>query len=377
MIETLSIERLKPSQLSQEDWTLWTVMRTDNSQLYSPYFHPEYTQLLDRLQDDVWVAVIKSGDNTIGFLPFQQRRDGGKARPVGAPMTDYHGIVSRIPLDVNMSEILSLAKISALQMPSQMNLSSVLQDEAMATCAVAKLDDFASIADWRAAHDSSYKRHLKSLRRRIKKIETEHGTRSFIWQSQDPKHFDTLIEWKRDKFKTTGKYDVLSVDWTLSLLKKLWQNGPQAPLRCDLQVMMIDDKPVAMDLGLSDGVTFHSWIVGYDSDFHSYSPGMQLLEALVDETAQLGYNIIDLGSGIDGYKKHYATWEQSAAAALWTGQGMGAKKARIYSRIEKMSQSRLKDIPGKFRRRYSQIEACDPSMSGQAQAMWHAIKNGG
>ena len=157
-------------------------------------------------------------------------------------------------------------------MPSQMNTASSEAVENQAECAVAKLNDHASISAWREAHDSSYKRHLKSLRRRTKKIESEHGPRSFIWQSQDPDHFETLIRWKRDKFKTTKKYDVLSVDWTLTLLRELWKNGRAAPLRCDLQVMMVNDKPVAMDLGLSDGVTFHSWIVGYDSNFHSYSP---------------------------------------------------------------------------------------------------------
>ena len=167
------------------------------------------------------------------------------------------------------------------------------------------------------------------------------------------------------------------MDWTLNLLRDLWQNGASAPLRCDLQVMLVNDKPVAMDLGLTDGETFHSWIVGYDSAFHSYSPGMQLLEKLIDQTPELRYNIIDLGSGIDGYKKHYASWEQSSTATLWTGQGMGARKARAFFSVEKMGKSYLKDIPGKFRRRFSQIEACDPSLSGQAQAMWQAIKNGG
>ena len=377
MIKNLSIKRVKPPQLSPADWALWTTMRTENSQLYSPYFHPAYTQLIDRLQNDVWIAVIKSDNQTIGFLPFQQRRIGGKARPVGAPMTDYHGIISEAPLVVNMSNLLSLAKISALQMPSQMNLAPSTPLEDQAICAVAKFSDYPSISVWREAHDSSYNRHLKSLRRRTKKIESEHGVRSFIWQSQDSRHFEKLIEWKRDKFKTTGKYDVLSVDWTLSLLRELWKNGPDAPLRCDLHVMMINDEPVAMDLGLSDGVTFHSWIVGYDSAFQSFSPGMQLLENLVDQSETLGYDIIDLGSGIEGYKKHYATWEQSAAACLWTGQGLGAKKANIYSRVEKIGQSHLKDIPGKFRRRFAQIEACDASISGQARAMWQAIKNGG
>jgi len=239
------------------------------------------------------------------------------------------------------------------------------------------LTDFETADHWREHRDSSYRRHLKSLRRRIKKTEAEKGARDFIWQSQDPAHFDLLMTWKMQKFSDTGKYNVLSVDWTLNLLKQLWENGPAMGLRCELHVMTINGKPAAMDLGLTDGTTFHSWIVGYNNELHSLSPGMQLLEALISNMSKLGYNNIDLGAGLDGYKKHYATWPHQASSNLWLGAGLTAKRSKLYAAFEAKGEQALKDIPGKFRRRYNQIAACYPSLSGQAKAMWQAIKNGG
>lgn len=379
MSEKISIERLNMAALNADYYQLWTDMRAQNLSLYSPYFHPEYSQFVGSLQGDAYVSIIRKGGDIVGFLPFQQRKKKSSARPIGAPMTDYHGIISARPLPFSMEEILTGSDISAFQMASQMNRPVHNDNEAVdeATCAVMNLSDFETIEDWRASRDSSYRRHLKSLRRRIKKTETEHGPRRFIWQSTSEDHFDQLIEWKKQKFSDTGKYDVLGVDWTLQLLKNLWRRGPNAPLRCDLHVMMINNQPAAMDLGLTDGITFHSWIVGYDNQFHSLSPGMQLLEMLINQMPNLGYQNIDLGSGLDGYKKHYASWPHMATNALWLGRGIGSNTAKLYSKIEHMGRDRLKDLPGKFRRRYTQISACDPSLSGQTRAMWHAIKNGG
>lgn len=186
-----------------------------------------------------------------------------------------------------------------------------------------------------------------------------------------------MIQWKKEKFSDTGKYDVLSVDWTLGLLKTLWERGPKAGLRCDLHVMMVSGKPAAMDLGLTDGTTFHSWIVGYDNALHTLSPGMQLLETLIDQAPEIGYENIDLGAGLGGYKKHYASWPHKAISQTYTGVGLSAKQVQLYGKLETFGQDKLKDIPGKLRRRYSQISACDSSFSGQARAMLKAIKNGG
>ena len=352
-------------------------MRSGNPALYSPYFHPDYTQLISQLQNDVYVAIINKDGNPVGFLPFQQRRKNASARPVGAPMTDYHGIISHADESLDVADILKPAHISAFNMPSQMNSGAGEDASDTSPCAVMRLTDFDNPQAWRDSRDSSYRRHLKSTRRRIKKTESEHGERGFIWQSREPEHFDLLIQWKKEKFADTGKYDVLSVDWTMELLKNLWARGPQTELRCDLHVMTVDGKPAAMDLGLSDGATFHSWIVGYDNALHTLSPGMQLLEMLINEAPDLGYENIDLGAGLDGYKKHYASWPHMSLSQTYTGAGLGAAKTKLYSKIETMGQDKLKDIPGKLRRRYSQIAACDSSLSGQARAMLKAIKNGG
>ena len=56
----------------------------------------------------------------------------------------------------------------------------------------------------------------------------------------------------------------------MKLLETLWSRQNQA-LRCDMHALYFGDRLAAVDLGLSDGNTFHSWIVAYDGELHSLS----------------------------------------------------------------------------------------------------------
>jgi len=162
----------------------------------------------------------------------------------------------------------------------------------------------------------------------------------------------------------------------MTLLEQLWQRN-NGGLKCDMQALYFGNRLAAVDLGLSDGHTFHSWIVAYDGELHSYAPGIQLLEGLIDASQDLGYQRIDLGVGTDGYKRHYATEPVKAGTGFIAAQGSAAALSNLYSKAESFGQKALKDAPGKIRRRYTQIAACEDSVSGRAKAMLQAVKSSG
>ncbi len=360
----------RAQELSQTDRRVWAELRAANPQTYSPYFHLDYTSLLSELRDDVYVACIYEGETPIGFLPYQGQRF---ARPVGAPMTDYHGLISAAD-DIESDEIIKAAGIGAFHYSSSVNASMNAFAQSEDSGVMMNIEKGAEA--WRAERDSSYRRHLKSNRRRIRKSSEDIGDPRFEWMSADQTVFDQLISWKKQKFVETGKYDVLSADWTMTLLETLWsrQSLPKGDgLRCDMQVLYFGDRLAAVDLGLSDGNTFHSWIVAYDAELHSYGPGIQLLEGLIDASEELGYKRIDLGAGTDGYKRHYASEDVKVSGGFIAAQGSAAALSNLYSKAENFGQKTLKDAPGKLRRRYSQIAACEDSISGRAKAMLGAV----
>lgn len=373
----LAVEKLTSEQVSA-----WCEFRRHNPALYSPYFHIGYTQLLGTLCGDVHVLVVERGARPIAFLPFQAKIDSagkvGFARPVGTPMTDYHGLICAPDTHFDIHAALKQAGFGAFHFSTLIAsgdmFSGYVRDETPCTV----MDISAGAEDWRAARDGSYRRHLKSNRRRIRKAE-ELGARRFEFNSNDKSAFEQLMVWKREKFSESGKYDVLGAGWTSALLKILWERGKNAALRADMHCMYFGDQLAAVDLGLSDGTTFHSWMVAYNNEFYNLAPGIQLLEALVDEAANLGYKRIDLGEGTDGYKRHYASENISASSGFIAANGRAAALSKLYGELENFGESKLGKlgrIPGKVRRRYTQISACDATLSGRSKAVIQAVKGG-
>jgi len=326
-------------ELSETDRTAWAALRASNAATYSPYFHLDYTLLLSELRDDVFVACVYKNDLPIAFLPYQGQRF---ARPVGAPMTDYHGFICKEDARFDTVDVLKAASIGAYHFSASINsnMSPHFQSEDEGVL----MDLNLGTDKWREARDGSYRRHLKSNRRRIRKASEDIGEPRFVWQSKDQAIFDQLIKWKKQKFAETGKYDVLSAEWTMELLTRLWQRN-NSSLKCDMQALYFGDRLAAIDLGLSDGDTFHSWIVAYDGELHSYAPGIQLLEGLIDASEGLGYTRIDLGVGTDGYKRHYATMPVKAGTGFIAAQGSAAALSNLYSKAESFGQKALKEPP--------------------------------
>jgi len=345
-------------------------MRANNPTLRSPYFHPDYTRQLAELRPDVRIVSQYDEHGTpLAFLPVQGKRF---ARPVGAPMSDYHAIITD-QKDVTYDSLLSSSGIGAYHYSCATDVDRLRQPQVLVKNATSAIDIATTAEDWRAERDGSYRRHLKSNRRRTRKAEEEIGPRRIELFSRDIDVYQTLVEWKRAKFAETRKYDVLSADWTQTLIRALWERGPSADLRCDMHALYFGDRLAAVDLGLSDGDVFHSWMVAYDDTLSGYGPGIQLLEALIDATPETNYRRIDMGEGLDGYKRHYSSASETVVSGFVPIKGAAGRLSRIYAATERWGVRRLKDAPGKLRRRYSQIAACEDDFGGRAKHLFAAI----
>ena len=123
---TITVKRAP--ELSETDRTAWEALRASNAATYSPYFHLDYTLLLSELRDDVFIACVYENDLPIAFLPYQGKRF---ARPVGAPMTDYHGFICKDDTNFDIVDVLKAASIGALHFSASINsqMSSHFQNE--------------------------------------------------------------------------------------------------------------------------------------------------------------------------------------------------------------------------------------------------------
>lgn len=361
--------------LTDEERHIWTDLRAKNPALYSPYFHPDYARIVAALRDDVRIVIGSIDGRPEAFLPVQGT---SFARPVGAPMTDYHGVVCAPETDIDLQAMLSAGGIGAYHYDAMTQTRGVSVQDAIA-CSVIDLSDGPEA--WREGQSGSYRRHLKSLRRRIRNSAAEYGEVRANLKSSDADVYDRLIEWKRAQYARTGKYDVLSAEWTRGLLETLMARR-QENLRADMHSLYFGDRLAAIDLGLTDGSTYHSWITAYDPDLRNVSPGMQLLEQIISGAQECGYRALDLGPGLDGYKRHYADdIFLPVSAGFAAASGPAAALSKLYGAAEAAAERApiggLGRLPGKLRRRYGMISACDPTFSGRAKALVSAVTDSG
>ena len=360
MSDSLSITTVSADALSGDDRAAWLTLRAAHPELESPYHHPDYHALVHRHMGGGKLTLARRGDTLAAVLPWQ----GGRfARPSGAPMSDYQTVIAD-PADTP-----ALPDLLAGQAVGAFHYTAMADIEGEETARI----EIDAAESWRASQDGSYRRHLKSTRRRIRKAESEVGERRLVHQSRDIDAYAALMRWKAEKFAETGKYDVLANAGTSGLLRELWERGPGAELRADLHALYLGDRIAACDLGLTDGRVFHSWIVGYDAELLPYAPGIQLLEGVIDASEGLGYRVIDLGPGLDGYKRHYASHARRVSGGVATLPSAAGAIAGLYDRAEDALRGRTGDALGKLRRRYSQIAACEPRLGARSRAMGEAL----
>ena len=329
----------------------WQGLRDDRTA--SPYFAPGYAEAVASVGAPVRVAV--TGRDTPEALIALQ--GGRTARPAGAPVSDYHGIIG----GADTEAFLQAAGVEVLGVNGWIGAGDGL--EAAPVC---RIDLSGGFKAWRDSRDSSYSRHAKSGRRRARKAAEEVGELRCDWRTRNVDVFNQLVAWKRAQYASTGKYDVLAA-WPGDLIRRLWEVGTE-DVRAEMHALWFGDRLASVDLGLTDGRIFHSWIVAYDPDLASYSPGILLLEALVEAAGGLGYTTLDLGVGLDGYKRHYANVDAVAGVGVIRTAGARAQVSRLYGAMEPKVE-----LLARLRRRYTQVAACEPVWSGRLKAMGAAV----
>ena len=64
---------------------------------------------------------------------------------------------------------------------------------------------------------------------------------------------------------------------------------------------------LAAHFGLRAGRVLHWWVPAYDPAFARFSPGWVLLRAVIQAAPEMGVERIDLGRGLDDYKRRAMT----------------------------------------------------------------------
>lgn len=351
----LSVRTLKPAQLDADAHALWAAFRAADPALRSPYFDLRYSLAAGEIAPGAEVAVIEQAGGILGFLPFQRR--GGLVQPIAAPLTDYQGLIARPGAHIPLPAVVSSLPARRFRFTALVgDQGEGLRHEAM----VADLSD--GLDAYLARRPSGF---LKDKRRRMRRLEEDHGEVTFSFDADPADILDHIVGLKRDQWRRTGQHDLFDSAWPLRLLRALAdQAQPDFGLR--FAVLRAGGRIVAAELGLLSGDAYHLWFPVYDREFSRYSPGVLMTLETIRAAAGQGIRTLDFGPWGEAYKTDFAE-----AALVVTEGEMAARPAgparRAASRALALNPG-LREASLRLTRRWDRIAACEPALEGRLGA---------
>lgn len=299
--ELVSIDELTDSL--RQTWIDW--IRAD-LQYMSPYFHPDFTVNMAAVREDVRIVLMYENDELAGILPIHVL-EGRRAAPIGDLMSDYHGVISPKPLELDVQELLRQTALRSFYF----NHLLATQESFLPYSWEHTSSPYLDLSDGFAAYEEKAKQggksYYKNLLRNERKMGREVGETRVVEFSDDEAVLERLLELKSEQYVRTRQLDITRVKWMTDAMRQIWK------FRSDdfsgmLSALYVDEKLLGMHFGMKTKEVLHWWFPTYDPDYHRYSPGLLLLLHLA-RSQDLGLKYIDLGKGPEPYKKSMKTGE--------------------------------------------------------------------
>jgi len=347
----IKVEAVKVAELGEAERALWSALRAAHSHLASPYFDLRYVEIAERVAPRSGVAVIRRGERLVGFLPFQRR--GGALQPLGAPMSDFHGLIADPAEDIDLGQVVDALggrrlRVSGLVgAPARPGLN-------IRPAMIADLSE--GFEAYQAGRAAAF---LKDKRRRLRALERDHGAVRFDFDRPSPALLAQVIREKRAQIRRTHQHDIFACGWTERLLHEL-DAVTDKDFGLRLAVLRAGEVVVAAELGLAGGDRHHLWFPIYDPAYARYSPGALMTLETLRVCAERGIARVDFGPGEEAYKADFAD------PAEPTLEGLITPHAALVARAADLPGGRRIAAAGtRLSRRFDRIAACEPGMAGQ------------
>jgi len=297
----MRIDIIRPAELDAALRARWHVIRHASGQrhLHSPFFAPEFAELIGQVRTGARVAVIEVDGDIAGFFAFERNRLGS-AGPLGARMSDGHGPVLDARAGIEPGKLVRGCGLLGWRfdhLPAgQPGFDRFETSRARAW--LIRLDQ--GFEAYRAEIDqrtSWMRRNQAKLRR----LERQFGPLRFEARTLDAMPFERLARWKSDQYIRTGQVDNFAIPWIREYLDRLRHVASPA-LTGMMSTLHAGDRLVAVHLGMRSERVWHHYLPTYDRELSSHSPGLCLLHRMAETAPELGLDTIDFSSGDMDYK---------------------------------------------------------------------------
>ena len=330
----------------------------------SPYFRYEFTETIARARPDVRIAVLEDGGKTVGFFPHHAPH-GGIVRPVGAPMSDYQGVIADERARIDPRSMVRATGASAIVFDNWYCPHGGIADARRERDGSAIVDLSHGSQAYFDQRSAAHRDHFRKTARRLRAAERDFGPVRVELGDPTGEAFRVLSAWKQAQYVSTGKLNVFGIGWVKSVLDALRAREGEdfGGLTASL---WFGDRLAAVEFGLTGGDIYHSWFPAYDPELAKYSPGLLLLHGLFEQAHARGLSRIDLGRGGTHYKKYYASYEVPLDQGRFLVPGMASLGIRGWEMAERaagLMPQPVAELPARLRRRWAQVSAFQPQLT--------------
>ena len=207
------------NELSEDLVARWAEIQQKNPALFSPFFRPEFTRAVAKVRDDVFVAII---DNGIAFFPFQ-RSSIGHGKPVGGPVSDYHGLIAASDFSCDPVALMRACGLRSW------NFDHVPAPQAM-FAPWRTIDTESPVVDLDQEESPGSTALYADHRRKRRRLEREVGQVEVELETTDPSMLEFCLKWKSAHYHRIGTPDLFARPWARSLMDVI-ASAPEAGVR--------------------------------------------------------------------------------------------------------------------------------------------------
>jgi CelD/BcsL family acetyltransferase involved in cellulose biosynthesis len=154
---------------------------------------------------------------------------------------------------------------------------------------------------------------IRSLSRKVRKLEREVGPVRFEAHVDDRHALDLLYQWKAAQRQRTGTFDVLGLPWLRQMLDRILESRTET-FAGTLSVVYAGHQVAAVHLGMRSDTIWHYWFAAFNRNLQRYSPGLIGLNEMIKSAPSLGIHTLTLGVGDEPYKLRFATGSTQLAS---------------------------------------------------------------
>ena len=327
----------------------WETLQQRNPGLASPYYRPEFTQLVAAQRPRTRVAVLEQGGVVVGLLPHETTL-AGYLKPVGLGLNDYQGWVAAPELVAPPAGWLRACGARYLafnHVPQEQDWAVPFERERHDSPQMDLRNGWeAYVQRLGAVQSTGTPGVLAAVRQSVRRLERNLGPVRFNLDDRDPVAFAWTLARKSEQWRRTGgaKADAFAALWISSLMDTLFQARGDH-FQGVLSTLYAGDHLIAAHFGLRSRGVLHYWFPVYDTRQAYYQPGLVCLLRVAEAACASGVQLIDLGCGSQAYKVRFQTGVQTllegeVARPQWLASTTnGARRARKWLKAQPALQA--------------------------------------